>query len=206
MDDSAKARGAPTERMTLTRIPTRRGVHGFALDPDLGEFILRASSMSIPTGAIPTRGGLAPSAPAGRIEEQAAGRYGGDRRRAQARAGEALGGRPATSLVAEAHRVLVRGGLCLCMRHREHPREARSVHLLCEANPVALVIEQAGGRARSGRQRVLEHTPSRLDERVALAFGSRERVERLVGQQRERHEAGHDAPLFGARGLFRQPV
>jgi fructose-1,6-bisphosphatase I/sedoheptulose-1,7-bisphosphatase len=80
------------------------------------------------------------------------------------------------SLVAEAHRVLMRGGVFLYPRdERDSTRNGR-LRLLYEANPIAMVIEQAGGRASTGTGRVIEVEPRSLHERTGFIFGSKNEV------------------------------
>jgi fructose-1,6-bisphosphatase I/sedoheptulose-1,7-bisphosphatase len=107
------------------------------------------------------------------------------------------------SLVAEAHRILMRGGVFLYPRdEREATRNGR-LRLLYEASPIAMVIEQAGGRASTGTQRLLEVAPRSLHERSGFIFGASNEVERLELYHRQFNRRAYDAPLFGARGLFR---
>jgi fructose-1,6-bisphosphatase I/sedoheptulose-1,7-bisphosphatase len=75
--------------------------------------------------------------------------------------------------------------------------------LLYEANPVAFLIEEAGGLASTGRERILDVTPDELHQRIAFIFGAREEVERIEGYHRDYNAVGRDAPLYSTRGLFR---
>lgn len=106
------------------------------------------------------------------------------------------------SMVAEAHRILVRGGVYL------YPGDARQgyrngrLRLLYEANPIAFLIEQAGGLASTGDQRVLDRVPSSLHERVPLIFGARDEVERIERYLMSETPKGETSPLFARRGLF----
>ncbi len=105
------------------------------------------------------------------------------------------------SMVAEAHRILVRGGVYAYPGDAREGYRSGRLRLVYEANPIALLIEQAGGAASTGRESILDRLPRMLHERVPLIFGSREEVARL-----ERHHidpAGEHWPLFGRRGLFR---
>jgi fructose-1,6-bisphosphatase I/sedoheptulose-1,7-bisphosphatase len=110
------------------------------------------------------------------------------------------------SLVAEAHRVLMRGGVFLYPHDHKMPARAGRLRLLYEANPVALLIEQAGGAASTGRERLLDVMPAELHQRVPLVFGSRHEVERITRYHHE-HDRGADkpyvSPLFNERSLFR---
>jgi fructose-1,6-bisphosphatase I len=107
------------------------------------------------------------------------------------------------SMVAEAHRVLFRGGIYL------YPADVRNGHrqgrlrLIYQANPVAWLVEQAGGAASTGFRRILDVQPRSLDQRVPLLFGSREEVARLERYHVDPHSIGQRSPLFGHRGLFR---
>ncbi len=106
------------------------------------------------------------------------------------------------SLVAETHRILARGGVFL------YPGDAREgygsgrLRLIYEANPIAWLVEQAGGCATDGRTRILELKPERLHQRTPFVFGSREEVERIARYQSDLHAIGGRSPLFNQRGLF----
>jgi fructose-1,6-bisphosphatase I len=109
------------------------------------------------------------------------------------------------SLVAEAYRLLVRGGIFLYPADaRQGYREGR-LRLLYEAHPIALIMEWAGGAASTGRARVLELSAQTPHQRVPLIMGSA----RLVRDVDAAHEGieplfeSSDAPLFARRGLFR---
>ena len=106
------------------------------------------------------------------------------------------------SLVAETHRILMRGGVFLYPRDSKDRTRNGRLRLLYEANPMAFIIEQAGGRASSGRERILDIVPSSLHQRVPLIFGAAEEIERIERYHQE-PDQDHDAPLFGSRGLFR---
>jgi fructose-1,6-bisphosphatase I len=107
------------------------------------------------------------------------------------------------SLVAEAYRILARGGIFL------YPADARAgyqngrLRLVYEANPIALLVEQAAGAATDGRRRILDVEPGSVHERVPLVFGAADEVERLAAYHSDRLALGERSPLFGRRGLFR---
>ena len=82
-----------------------------------------------------------------------------------------------------------------------HVRDGR-LRLLYEANPIALLMEQAGGRASTGRDQILDRVPRLLHERVPLFFGAREEVERIERYQLGNAPKGETSPLFARRGLF----
>ena len=117
--------------------------------------------------------------------------------------GENFNMRWIASMVAEAHRILVRGGVYLYPGDaREGYRNGR-LRLLYEANPIALLMEQAGGRASTGRERILDRVPRLLHERVPLDFrrargGGANRAISL-GASLRRTKLHR---LFARRGLF----
>lgn len=117
--------------------------------------------------------------------------------------GEDYNMRWTASLPAECHRIIGRGGIYLYPSDtRPDYREGR-LKLVLEANPIAFVVEQAGGLATNGRQRLLEIEPSGLSQRTPFVFGSRNEVERLVRYKTDQHGIVERSPLFGKRGLFR---
>ncbi|TGN61803.1 fructose-bisphosphatase class I, partial [Paracoccus liaowanqingii] len=106
-----------------------------------------------------------------------------------------------SSLVAEAHRILMRGGIFLDPAIARPGGDRGRLRLLHQAAPIAFLIEQAGGRATDGALPLLDAPIAALDARSPLVFGSADKVERVAGY--------HDLPeaevsaLFGHRGLFR---
>ena len=107
------------------------------------------------------------------------------------------------SLVAEAYRVLVRGGVFLYPRDARPDFSAGRLRLVYEANPVAFLIEQAGGAATDGEHRILDLVPETLHGRTPLVFGSAEKVARVARYHEAPETAIRESPLFGKRGLFR---
>ena len=107
------------------------------------------------------------------------------------------------SLVAEAYRILIRGGAFL------YPADARCgyregrLRLVYEANPIALLVEAAGGAATDGMRRILDLTPGALHQRTPLVFGSLREVETIARYHADPSAIGTRAPLFGNRGLLR---
>ena len=106
------------------------------------------------------------------------------------------------SMVAEAHRILVRGGVYV------YPGDARQgyrngrLRLIYEANPIAFLMEQAGGQGSTGRERILDRVPSLLHDRVPLVFGARDEVKWIERYHLGNAPKGETSPLFGQRGLF----
>ncbi len=111
--------------------------------------------------------------------------------------------------MAQVHRVLIRGGVFLYPRDQKQPKRPGRLRLMFEANPLALLIEQAGGRASTGRQAILDLQPDELHQRVPAILGSSEEIERIERYHRE-FEDGTDkpyaSPLFNERSLYREEV
>jgi fructose-1,6-bisphosphatase I len=106
------------------------------------------------------------------------------------------------ALVAEAYRILLRGGVYLYPSDARPGYEHGRLRLVYEANPVALVFEQAGGAASDGLTPILDKVPTGHHERTPLVFGSAAKVDRVRRYLTEVRP--HDtSPLFGSRGLFR---
>lgn len=107
------------------------------------------------------------------------------------------------SLVADTYRILIRGGVFL------YPRDGRKgyahgrLRLVYEANPIALLIEEAGGAATDGVNRILELVPSDIHQRTPLIFGSKKEVEKITRYHTDPSAIGTRHPLFANRGLFR---
>jgi fructose-1,6-bisphosphatase I len=178
------------------------GVNGFTLDRDMGEFVLTHPAMTIPVQsrefAINASNERFWEPPVKRyVAECLAGRSGPR--------GEDFNMRWIASLVAEVHRILVRGGLFMYPRDTKDTSKPGRLRLLYEANPMAMIVEQAGGCASTGRQRLLDVQPNGLHQRVPVILGSRSEVERIVRYHSE-HEEGIDqpfsSPLFNSRSLF----
>jgi fructose-1,6-bisphosphatase I len=83
------------------------------------------------------------------------------------------------SMVADVHRILTRGGVFLYPWDAREPNKAGKLRLMYEANPMGFIVEQAGGLATNGHQRILDLVPTKLHERVAVVLGSKNEVERI---------------------------
>ncbi|MDO8318768.1 class 1 fructose-bisphosphatase [Rhodoferax sp.] len=84
------------------------------------------------------------------------------------------------SMVADVHRILTRGGIFMYPWDKREPEKAGKLRLLYEANPMSWLIEQAGGSATNGKQRIMDITPTKLHERVSVFMGSKNEVERVT--------------------------
>jgi fructose-1,6-bisphosphatase I / sedoheptulose-1,7-bisphosphatase len=188
---------------TVLVLTVGRGVHGFTLDPGLGEFILTRQDIRIPREAKE----FAINASNRRFWEPAVQRYVDECLEGRAgRRHKDFNMRWVASLVAETHRILTRGGVFLYPRDSKEPAQPGRLRLLYEVNPVGFIVEQAGGAASTGRQRVLDLEPTGLHQRVPFIFGAAEEVERIERYHREYNDRPHNSPLYGERGLFRTAV
>jgi fructose-1,6-bisphosphatase len=179
------------------------GVHGFTLDPDIGAYILTHPNLRIDADtqefAVNTSNQRFWEPPVKRyVEECIQGKTGGR--------GKDFNMRWIASMVAEVHRILMRGGLFMYPKDTKDPAKPGRLRLLYEANPMAMLIEQAGGAASTGRGRILEVVPTALHQRVPVILGSKNEVERLARYHAE-FDRGEDqpftSPLFNTRSLYR---
>jgi fructose-1,6-bisphosphatase len=192
--------GAST-RLILT---TGHGVDGFTLDREIGEYVLTHPQIKIPAQAAT----FAINASNEKYWEPPVRRYvhecmqGKDGPR-----GKDFGMRWVASLVAEANRILTRGGVFLYPLDERTREQGGRLGLLFEASPIAFIIEQAGGAAITGRNPILELTPQSLHQRAPFIFGSKDEVERIHRYHLEYIEGkdveSYDMPLFSTRNLFR---
>jgi fructose-1,6-bisphosphatase I/sedoheptulose-1,7-bisphosphatase len=189
---------------TMLVLSVGTGVHAFTLDRSIGEFLLTHRAMRVPERtsefAINASNSRHWEPPVRRYVAECLEGGGGPR-------GRDFNMRWIASLVAEAHRILVRGGVFLYPRDRKDPGKPGRLRLLYEANPVGFLIEQAGGRASTGSRPILEAEPACLHQRVPFVFGSREEVERIEQYHADDAQRSElDLPLFNVRGLFRDSV
>ena len=156
-------------------------MHGFTLEPSIGEYLLSHEQMKIPTR--------------GKIYAANEGNYhkwppGTQRYLDSLKAQDKATGRPYSArysgcLVADVHRILLNGGIYLYPGEKNKPEG--KLRLLYEAYPMAMVVEQAGGKATTGSMRILDVEPTALHQRVPLVIGSVEDVNEatacMQGQQ-----------------------
>src|SRR5690606_16413793 len=83
------------------------------------------------------------------------------------------------SMVADVHRILTRGGIFMYPRDERPSARQGKLRLMYEANPMSFIVEQAGGAAIDGTQRILEAQPTKLHERIGVILGSKNEVERV---------------------------
>jgi fructose-1,6-bisphosphatase len=188
---------------TMLVLTMGRGVHGFTLDREIGEFMLTHPDLRIPEStaefAINASNSRHWEAPIKRYIRECQDGTNGPR-------GRDFNMRWVAALVAEAHRILMRGGVYMYPRDRKDLAKAGRLRLLYEANPIGFIIEQAGGRASTGRESVLNIKPESLHQRIGFVFGARAEVERIERYHREYNDFEFKAPLFGTRTVFRSPA
>lgn len=188
---------------TMLVLTTGRGVNAFTLDREIGEFMLTHPEITID----PDTSEFAINASNSRHWEPAIKRYVNECLAGQqGPRGRDFNMRWIASLVAETHRILMRGGVFMYPRDRKDSSRNGRLRLLYEANPIGFLIEQAGGRASTGHEPILEVQPEAAHQRIGFVFGARNEVERIERYHRDHNEFEFDAPLFGTRGLFKTPA
>jgi fructose-1,6-bisphosphatase I len=169
----------PSTMMVLT---TGHGVNGFTLDQDIGEFILTHPTMRIPEEtsefAINMSNQRFWEPPVQRYIDECLLGIEGPR-------GKNFNMRWIASLVAEVYRILTRGGVFLYPLDLRDPSKPGKLRIMYEANPMAFIIEQAGGACSTGRERILEIKPTGIHQRVPLILGSKNEVERIAAYHQE---------------------
>jgi fructose-1,6-bisphosphatase I / sedoheptulose-1,7-bisphosphatase len=188
---------------TMLVLTVGKGTHGFTLDREVGNFILTHPSLRIPEDtsefAINTSNARFWEAPVHRYVTECQDGKSGER-------GKDFNMRWIASMVAEVHRILVRGGVFMYPRDTRDPEKPGRLRLMYEASPIGFLVEQAGGAASTGRQRILELLPHQLHQRVPVILGSKNEVDRIARYHWE-HDKGIDrrysSPLFNERSLFR---
>src|SRR5581483_505373 len=158
------------------------GVHAFTLDRELGSFVQTGSRLRIPEDtrefAINMSNMRHWETPMRRyIEELLAGKTGPR--------GVDFNMRWVASMVADVHRILTRGGIFVYPRDLKDPSKPGKLRLMYEANPMAFIVEQAGGMATTGLGRILDIVPTSLHQRVPVFLGSKNEIERVTRYHRD---------------------
>jgi len=191
----------PTSVMVVT---LGAGTHGFTLDREIGAYTLTNANMQIPETtrevAIDSSNRRHWEDPVRQyVEELLETPSDGSSR------GEFVM-RWADSTVAEVYRILVRGGVFIDPCATKEGCTGGNLQLLFQANPMAMIVEQAGGTASTGRARILDVEPTAIEQRVPVILGSAREVDRLASLHAQ-HDRGESlafaTPLFRDRSLFR---
>jgi fructose-1,6-bisphosphatase I len=154
------------------------GVAMFTLDREQGSFVLTQENIQIPADtqefAINMSNMRHWDAPIKRyVDECLAGKEG--------LRGKDFNMRWIASMVADVHRILTRGGIFMYPWDKREPNKPGKLRLMYEANPMGWLIEQAGGAATNGKERILDINPTQLHQRVSVILGSKNEVERVTG-------------------------
>ena len=165
------------------------GVASFTLDREQGSFVLTQEDIKIPADtkefAINMSNMRHWDAPVKRYVDECLQGEDGPR-------GKNFNMRWIASMVADVHRILTRGGVFMYPWDKREPDKPGKLRLMYEANPMGWLIEQAGGAATNGKERILDIVPSKLHERVSVILGSKNEVERLT--RYHTHPDGRPAP------------
>ncbi len=170
---------------TMMVYTTGRGVYGFTLDPSVGEFLLSHPEIKIPeTGKIYS------------VNESYWNHWDASTRQVVSyfkspdnERGQPYNLRYIGSLVADFHRNLLSGGIFMYPADNRDPKKPRGkLRLMCEAAPLAMIVEAAGGMATDGKMRILDIEPQELHQRVPLFIGSKKDVEKIIEIYRENSE------------------
>ena len=162
---------------TMLVLTTGNGVNGFTLDAGAGEFYLSHPGIKVPADtqefAINMSNYRFWQEPVQRYIDECLQGVEGIRKKD-------FNMRWVASMVAEVHRILVRGGVFMYPIDSKLQSKGGKLRLMYEANPMSFIVEQAGGAATTGIQRILEVHPNGLHQRVPVMMGSRNEVERIV--------------------------
>jgi fructose-1,6-bisphosphatase I len=169
----------PSTTLVLT---VGKGVHQFTLDRELGSFVLTQRDMKIPEDtkefSINMSNQRHWEAPVQRyIDECVAGKEGPR--------GKDFNMRWVASMVADVHRIITRGGVFMYPLDSKTRAQGGKLRLLYEANPMSFIIEQAGGMATTGRERIMDLQPGKLHQRVPVIMGSKNEVALVTGYHAE---------------------
>jgi len=167
---------------TVLVLTTGNGVNCFTLDREMGSWVLTQRNMQIPAEtrefAINASNARHWFPPVTRyVNELLAGDTGPR--------GSNFNMRWIASMVADVHRILNRGGIFMYPADAREPGKPGKLRLMYEANPMAFIVEQAGGAANNGAQRIMDIQPEKLHQRVPVFLGSKNEVERITSYHQD---------------------
>ncbi len=168
---------------TMLILTIGQGVVGFTLDRETGSWVLTSENMTIPADTKEfsiNMSNMRHWAPPVRryIDECLAGKDGPR--------GKDFNMRWIASMVADVHRLITRGGIFMYPWDSRDPKKPGKLRLMYEANPMSMLVEQAGGASTDGNQRILDIQPTALHQRVGVVMGSKNEVDLVT---RYHHEA-----------------
>ncbi|MEG0883751.1 MAG: class 1 fructose-bisphosphatase, partial [Janthinobacterium sp.] len=167
---------------TMLVLTVGHGTHAFTLDRETGEFVLTQRGMQVPADtkefAINMSNQRHWEAPMqGYVADLLAGKDGVR--------GKDFNMRWIASMVADVHRILNRGGIFMYPADLRDTSMPGKLRLMYEANPMAFIVEQAGGAATDGQQRIMDIAPHKLHQRVPVFLGSKDEVARVTAYHAE---------------------
>ncbi len=188
---------------TMLVLTVGSGTHGFTLDREIGEFLLTHPNLKIPVDtcsfAINTSNERFWEPPIRRYVDECLAGQTGIREKD-------FSMRWVAAMVADVHRIMIRGGVFMYPRDTRDLSKPGRLALLHKANPMAMLVEQAGGLASTGYERIGDLVPASLHQEASVILGSRHEVERINRYHTE-YTNGEDrpfsSPLFSMRTLFR---
>lgn len=170
---------------TLLVLTVGLGTHGFTYESERDDFLLTHFNMQVPIEAtefaINASNARFWDVPVQRYVENCQAGITGPR-------GKDFNMRWVASMVADVHRILIRGGVYLYPKDTKLPAREGRLRLLYEVNPMSMLVEQAGGKSSTGRQRMLDVIPEQVHQRIAVILGARQEVTLL-----ERYYQAFDA-------------
>ena len=162
---------------TILVLSLGHGVQAFTLDREMGSWVMTQTAMQIPADtqeyAINASNARHWFPPVKRYVDELLQGSTGPR-------GKDFNTRWIASMVADVHRILTRGGIFMYPADARDPGKPGKLRLMYEANPMAMLVEQAGGAATDGAQRILDIQPEKLHQRVAVFLGSKNEVDRVT--------------------------
>ena len=188
---------------TMLVLTLGNGTHGFTLDREMGEFLLTHPNLQIPAETC----NFSVNASNERFWEPPIRRYIGECLDGKTGVrGKDFNMRWVAAMVADVHRILLRGGVFMYPQDTRDVRQPGRLGLLHKVNPLAMIVEQAGGRASTGYERIGDVLPGSLQQQVPVILGSRdevERIERYHSDYLKGEDKPFSSPLFATRSLFR---
>jgi fructose-1,6-bisphosphatase I/sedoheptulose-1,7-bisphosphatase/fructose-1,6-bisphosphatase I len=180
------------------------GIHGFTLQTSSQKFILTHPNIKVPSitdeFAINSSNERFWNSPITRYIKECNDGKAGER-------DKNFNMRWTGSMVADVHRILMRGGIFMYPQDSKKPEKAGRLRLMYEANPMAYLMEQAEGVATTGRERLLDLIPQNFHQRISVIMGSKDevnRVERYYCEHDEGKDIEFESPLFKERSLFQK--
>ena len=164
----------PSALLVMT---TGKGVNLFTLDKNIGEFVLTKEKLQIPEDTAEFAINMSNQ----RFWEPEMKQYIDDCLQGEeGPLGKRYNMRWVASMVAEVHRILIRGGIFMYPYDSRDPSKAGKLRLMYEGNPMSMIVEQAGGASSTGRMDIMDVQPKGIHDRVPVVLGSKNEVEKVV--------------------------